>query len=196
MRRSLWREGMAGRLGTMFFPALLFLQGCSGLETAPPPPYLARQASLAEDVASLQQEIRSLKAPQEENDRRFSDGAFTRPLEKTLAGLSRRIDALDARMSAVEKEAADDRIAIDKKFQAVIEVVESENAQLKREIRRARTAARGVIHTVQEGETLAVIANTYGVRPGDLVEANNIKDPDRIHAGQKLAIPGGETGRN
>ena len=46
-------------------------------------------------------------------------------------------------------------------------------------------------HYVQRGETLSQIARWYGVSVQQLVAANNIPNPSRIYAGQKLCIPGG-----
>lgn len=47
-------------------------------------------------------------------------------------------------------------------------------------------------HTVAPGESLAVIANRYGVRIGDIALANQVRDPSLIRAGQQLTIPGWE----
>lgn len=47
-------------------------------------------------------------------------------------------------------------------------------------------------HTVAPGESLAVIANRYGVRIGDIAVANKVRDPSLIRAGQELIIPGWE----
>ncbi len=44
-------------------------------------------------------------------------------------------------------------------------------------------------HTVAKGETLSQIADDLGVTPEALVQANNIKDPDRIYAGMVLRVP-------
>jgi LysM repeat protein len=44
-------------------------------------------------------------------------------------------------------------------------------------------------HVVRAGETLGGIARRYGVRVGDLAEANSISDPQLIHPGQELIIP-------
>jgi LysM repeat protein len=46
-----------------------------------------------------------------------------------------------------------------------------------------------VVHTVEEGETLSIIAQNYGVTVEAIVEANGLTDPDLIIAGQTLIIP-------
>jgi LysM repeat protein len=44
-------------------------------------------------------------------------------------------------------------------------------------------------HTVVRGESLTSIARAYGTTVSALQDANRIRDPDRLHAGQVLAIP-------
>jgi len=45
------------------------------------------------------------------------------------------------------------------------------------------------VHTVRRGETLSAIARHYGVRVVDIVQANGIRNPNRIFPGQRLCIP-------
>lgn len=45
-----------------------------------------------------------------------------------------------------------------------------------------------VVHVVQAGETLFVIAQQYGVTVDEIVAANGIADPDQISVGQRLTI--------
>jgi LysM repeat protein len=52
-----------------------------------------------------------------------------------------------------------------------------------------KTSAEAVRHEVKPGETLGEIARRYGVKVGDVAEANNITDPRRIQPGQELVIP-------
>jgi murein DD-endopeptidase MepM/ murein hydrolase activator NlpD len=47
-------------------------------------------------------------------------------------------------------------------------------------------------HTVRRGETLAGIARRHDVGMTDLAEANGIRAPYRVYAGQKLRVPGGD----
>ncbi len=49
--------------------------------------------------------------------------------------------------------------------------------------------ADGTTHVVKSGETLGVIARSYGVKVGDLEVANHITDPAKIRVGQTLKIP-------
>jgi len=45
-------------------------------------------------------------------------------------------------------------------------------------------------YTVQQGDALSLIANSFGVLLRDLVELNGIGDPDHIVIGETLTIPG------
>ena len=53
----------------------------------------------------------------------------------------------------------------------------------------AVTAQDGIIHVVQPGDTVGKLAWRYGVRSMEIVAANNLANPNRIYAGQKLLIP-------
>jgi LysM repeat protein len=46
-------------------------------------------------------------------------------------------------------------------------------------------------YVVQRGDTLTAIAYRYGVSVSDIVRANNLVNPNRIYAGQRLVIPCG-----
>ena len=50
------------------------------------------------------------------------------------------------------------------------------------------TAVFARVHTVEDGDTLAAIAETYGLTPEELVTLNGIANPDLIYAGQVLTI--------
>jgi len=49
-----------------------------------------------------------------------------------------------------------------------------------------------VTYVVQRGDTLATIAQKFGVSINDLIKANNITNPDTILVGQTLTIPTAE----
>lgn len=151
---------------------------------------LARQASLAEEVKVLQEDLRALKASQEEVEHRYSDDAFARPLRERAERLGERCDALERRVGAIEAGAAAERTVADRKMRAVIEVVKAENAQLRGAIEGLRRGAAGREYTVRPGDTLAGIAQKHGVQTRDIMQANGITDPDMLRAGRKLRIPG------
>jgi LysM repeat protein len=49
-----------------------------------------------------------------------------------------------------------------------------------------------VDYTVERGDTLGKIAREHGISLAELVEANDITNPNLIHIGQVLIVPGGE----
>ena len=50
-----------------------------------------------------------------------------------------------------------------------------------------------VVHIVQRGETLQIIARRYGTTYGAIASANNLANPNFVYAGQRLVIPTGAT---
>ena len=50
----------------------------------------------------------------------------------------------------------------------------------------------GINYTVQNGDTLAVIARKHNAKQQDIINANKISDPGRLRAGQTLFIPQGK----
>jgi LysM repeat protein len=51
----------------------------------------------------------------------------------------------------------------------------------------------GITYTVQKGDSIGSIAKKTGALPKDIVNANKLADPSKIHAGQTLFIPGGKS---
>jgi membrane-bound lytic murein transglycosylase D len=56
------------------------------------------------------------------------------------------------------------------------------------ELQSGLLAADRTSHTVRPGESLSVIAKRYRVSVRDLQRWNNIRDPRRLRAGQKLTL--------
>lgn len=52
-----------------------------------------------------------------------------------------------------------------------------------------RQIAAQLVYEIQPGDTLFSIARQFGVTLDELVQINNIQDPDLISAGQELVIP-------
>jgi LysM repeat protein len=50
----------------------------------------------------------------------------------------------------------------------------------------------GITYTVQKGDSLGSIAKKTGGAPKDIINANKLADPSKIHVGQTLFIPGGK----
>jgi len=54
---------------------------------------------------------------------------------------------------------------------------------------RGSRAEVGYEHEVQSGETLSEIARAYGVSSQDIMQANDLRNPDVLRVGQTLFIP-------
>ena len=48
---------------------------------------------------------------------------------------------------------------------------------------------KGRYHTLQKGETLYAVARQYNVKPKQLIDANQFRDPNRLSVGTKVYIP-------
>jgi LysM repeat protein len=51
------------------------------------------------------------------------------------------------------------------------------------------TPSELLLYTIQEGDTLGEIAQTYGVSIEDLIAANDLANPNVLHVGQTLIVP-------
>lgn len=65
----------------------------------------------------------------------------------------------------------------------------AEQSQTAASSQRDTTSTNTRIHIVQTGETLISIAAQYDVAYADIMDANDISNPDTIQVGQSLAIP-------
>lgn len=95
-----------------------------------------------------------------------------------------RQEAAALRQGLVDLQASTQKIA-DRLASAQGQIQELSKRQ---ESARKAAAGRGQ-HTVRSGETLSSIATRYGVGVQDLMEKNQISEPNSIREGQKLAIP-------
>jgi LysM repeat protein len=50
----------------------------------------------------------------------------------------------------------------------------------------------GITYTVQKGDSIGSIVKKTGASAKDIINANKLADPSKIHAGQALFIPGGK----
>ncbi len=69
------------------------------------------------------------------------------------------------------------------------EPVESEPIIPKTPTVSRKVKVEGPVYTVKSGDSLSVIAHAYGVKVGDIKDANGLSS-DKIIVGQKLTIPG------
>jgi LysM repeat protein len=55
--------------------------------------------------------------------------------------------------------------------------------------RSGSTDTAGVFHVVRRGETLASIARRFSTTPTAIAAASGIRDPNRLHVGDRIVIP-------
>lgn len=56
-----------------------------------------------------------------------------------------------------------------------------------------RTSGSPSFYVLRSGDTMSAVARAHGVSVADLLAANGIRDAHKVHAGQKLRIPGTST---
>ncbi|MCO5190629.1 MAG: LysM peptidoglycan-binding domain-containing protein, partial [Anaerolineae bacterium] len=101
----------------------------------------------------------------------------------------------DMGMGGVEDEAAadtGDEAAADTGDEAAADTGDEAAAEAGEEAAAATASNEPVTHVVQRGETLSGIADDYGVSWQAIAQANHIKNPNKIYAGQTLIIPVGQ----
>lgn len=104
---------------------------------------------------------------------RAMQSALAEQKRDTLSAVSDRIERL-----AKQSQAAIDAVA---KGQATRPVMQT---SFKEDFPK-----EGINYTVQNGDTLAVIARKNNARQQDIINANKISDPSKILVGQTLFIP-------
>jgi len=170
--------------------------------SAPAQSEQVERANLREDVRGLTQRVGELSLRIEQLERQNAElreknaqsFATLTQLNDAVAELNRTIregDAATAERAAAQirklgdaTNAAIDSLAKGMATRPVIQTTFSENYPKE-----------GVSHTVQKGDTLAVIAKKTGAKSQDIINANKIADPSRIMVGQTLFIPAAPAGK-
>jgi len=157
-----------------------------------------------EDLRLLQERVRTVEgriegmelelqriATELESVRRLaasSGDASLKLVQPKLQELEQRLARLDAAREA------DRQAIVDELSRRVADLLK--RATPPTPARTATTSASrrpgvstGYEHVVQPNETLSAIAAAYGVSVKTIQEANNIPDPSKLRAGQKLFIP-------
>ncbi len=57
-------------------------------------------------------------------------------------------------------------------------------------VKSGKITKAGIKHTVQNGQTLAIIGEAYGVSAAKIAKATGLGDPDSVKPGQKVLVPG------
>jgi hypothetical protein len=128
-----------------------------------------------------------------ENQRRMAGRIET--LEMEINRISSELDALrrtvDSRYTALEQKTQQDKREMIAQLSSQMEklIKQSAPAPSASSYSGGRAGATGYEHIVQPGETLSAIAKAYNVTAKAVIEANKIKNPNRLSVGQKLFIP-------
>ena len=160
------------------------------------------QASLSEKVlymegriAALEEETGAIRYVLDQITAQLSglDTDFSRGLEAVRDGQQQLGIELEDRIRSVDSGRQEDRDDMLRRMEIVLEEVTSENRRLRQDLEALRTSvasmATGYTHEVKRGETLASIAQQYGVTVADIVQTNGISNPNIIAVGKVLTIP-------
>ncbi len=130
---------------------------------------------------------------QQENQRRMAGRLET--LEMEIGRVSRELDmlqqTLDSRYSALERKTEQDKRETVSQLSTKVEKLLKQTAPAAPApaASASQYSGSGYEHVVQPGETLSAIAKAYDVTTKVIIQANRIKDPNRLSVGQKLFIP-------
>ena len=121
---------------------------------------------------------------------------FQREIRKNsseLQSLQLKIDILEnKKISTMQKEVANFDTQLKKSFQLLDEKIKIILEEIQKETKKRKMEEKGIpregVHIVQPGDTLSVIAHKYGLKTSELIEINNIKDPDSVYIGQELTL--------
>lgn len=160
------------------------------------------QASLSEKVlymegriAALEEETGAIRYMLDQITAQLTglDTDFSRGLEAIRDGQQEMGTVLEERIRNVDSGRREDRDDMLVRMEIILDEVTSENRRLRQDLEALRTSvasmATGYTHEVKRGETLAQIAQQYGVTVADIVQANGISNPNVIAVGKTLTIP-------
>jgi colicin import membrane protein len=146
-------------------------------------------------VSALEEENSALKYQLEQAQNALAglDTDFSRGLEAVRTGQEQLGIELEGRIRSVDTGRQEDRDDLLTRMQIILDEVTKENARLREDVEALRTSvasmATGYTHEVKRGETLAGIAQQYGVSVAAIAEANGITNPNLISVGKVLTIP-------
>ncbi len=128
---------------------------------------------------------------EQENQRRMAGRLET--LEMEIGRISRELDnqrrTLETRCAAIERKSETDKRELIARLTAQLEKLLKQAAPPPAAPVASGGNAYGYEHTIRQGETLSTIAKAYNVTTKAIIDANKIKDPNRVSIGQKLFIP-------
>jgi len=143
--------------------------------------------TLKADLRRLQERVEQLAAAQQD--------AY-RELEKARTGNEDAVRRLREDVRMVREGLQTLQAARARDREEIVEVLSKQIAELlKSQAGPVTKKERGVEHVVKAGETVSSIAALYRTKPAVIIEANQLKDPNRLPVGTKLFIPEAGSGR-
>lgn len=166
-------------------------------------------ANLREDVRMLSQRLGDLQLRVEQLEREnrelrtkstsaAQNYATLAQLNESVADLNRSIKASAAETkSETLQQVSGQMEKLAKQTNAAIESLAKNVTVSRSPVASPATFSddypkEGITYTVQKGETLGIISKKTGGAAKDIINANKLSDPSKIHAGQTLFIPGGK----
>ncbi len=163
----------------------------------------AELASLRQDVLLLNQRVGELTMTVEQLTR--ENGALQAKTSQTYITLDQLNKAIADMNRAVQSELSNQKREVLAQVAGQMEKLGRQtNAALDALAKNQATRPavqttftedfpkEGINYTVQNGDTLAVIARKNNAKLSDIINANKISDPTRIRVGQTLFIPQGK----
>lgn len=193
----------------------LFRVACLVLTLVALAPFLRAQsagvemANLREDVRMLSQRLGDLQLRVEQLETENRElRAKTANASQNFATLSQLNEAVADLNRSVKSSAAATKNETLQQVNVQIEKLAKQTNAAMESLSKNLTVARspvaaaatfsddypkeGITYTVLKGETLGTISKKTGGSPKDIINANKLSDPSKIHAGQTLFIPGGK----
>jgi len=128
---------------------------------------------------------------EQENQRRMAGRIET--LEMEIGRISRDLDnqrrTLETRCAAIERKSEADKHELVTRLTAQLEKLIKQAAPPAPAPATSGGNAYGYEHIVRQGETLSTIAKAYNVTTKAIIDANKIKNANRLSIGQKLFVP-------
>lgn len=184
----------------------LILTGCTTLDIAKREDVAKVRTSMSEELIEVKQDIRYLKGKieelqQETNNLSKNQIQQNKELNTTLKewrgqtkkDIDNKISNLKNKIETIENNQEKNRKNLQNKLDIVLEEVSKENRELRRQIEAIRkgsaySGSEGY-YVVTQGDTLSGIAQMFGVSMKNIMDANNISNPNSLQVGQKLIVP-------
>ncbi len=164
--------------------------GCTTIYGEDDTGLISQEARLAMDVQNLQARVDRLQERVLEMDQERQ--LIYRQMEQLEIKQETARRDQEARVRSVETAMSGYESARQRDRDEVVATLSQKMAEIVR-AQPAPTARprvmQGYEHVVKSGETLSAIASAYGVRTTAIIEANDLKNPNALRAGQKLFIP-------